>query len=177
MSGFVTEAMIIAQVRNTLVARCREEDEKAKAHEEAGETYTRKYHPALIETAQYQKWIRDRIDSMRERGLLVTTRQLEDIQAKRPLREGDRVRYIGPTRIELTRDGRNYTRETGQEGRIVRAVKGSDTLYQYIFLPDYPKEALDKDGPTVLVAQYAFRERSTGYFQIERLVEGEEAAA
>ena len=123
----------------------------------------------MLNTPQYRKWINDRVEDRRKRGLLVTEQQLEDIKRRRKLQEDDRARYVGPTRMEQTKGGRTYTRQHGQTGTIRGAQRGADGRFVYVFQPDAPREALDPDGPNHLVVEFTFKEGTPAYFTIERI--------
>jgi hypothetical protein len=172
--GYVTVEQIRQQALGALKARVLEEDERAKKAKEAGVEFKRKYHMALFDTPEYKKWIDQRTEDMRRRGLLVTDRQLDDIRKGRRLEEGDKARYVGPDRLEPTRSGRQYTRKSGETGRIVQAVKGNDNLYIYTFMPDVPEAAKQEGGPDMFVATFQFKERTPAYYQVERIPKNNE---
>lgn len=171
MLGYVTEEDIRRQVQQALRARVLEDEQLAEEAKKQGKEYKRKYSMAALKTAKYEKWTQDRIASARARGLLVTPQQLADIRGERRLEEGDRVRYIGPSELQKCRDNRTYLRQTGELGRITKAVRGPNNLMIYTFLPDFPKEALEKDGPHVFVAQLQVQQGTSGYFLLERIPE------
>jgi hypothetical protein len=169
--GYITEDQIRKQIHDSLLTRVRKEDEDAEEAKQKGTEFKRRFSMALLDTPEYKRWIDQRIEDHRKRGLLVTSQQLTDIRYNRPLKEGDRAKFVGTTRIENTRDGRSYTRQYGETGKITQAVRGPDGNHVYLFMPDYPKEALEEGGPDVFVAQLQFKEKTPGYFSIERIPE------
>lgn len=93
-----------------------------RAHQEQNK---KPYDPALLKTPEYTAWVDDIAKRHRERGLLLTKQQLADL--KRPLRAGDKARYVGPTTIERTSTGAEIPRPTGQEGVIIE-VSGNNVI-------------------------------------------------
>jgi len=177
LMGYATAAQLRTQVHDTLRARVLEEDASAEKAKREGRPFKRKYSMAQLDAPEYIRWTEQRLDDYRDRGLLVTEMQLADIKKGRALQEGDRVRFIGETRREETRSGRGYLRQHGETGRIVQAVKGSDTLHVYTYLPDFPKEALEATGPNALVVQLQVKESTQGYFMLERITKNTKTEA
>ena len=75
-------------------------------------------------------WINDRVAIASLRGWLLTDQQFRDMAAGRELRVGDRVRYVGPDRLEQSgTTGAYRSRPHGQEGTIT-AVAGRSLVFQ-----------------------------------------------
>lgn len=177
--GYLTEEQISERARAAFSARIAEETRLLQELEERGEDvarHKRRFPIHAIGSPEYLRWVADRIKDARDRGLLVTAQQLNDVRARRRLLLGDRAKYVGLSRIETTRSGRSYNRMPGETGTISKAVLGSDQRYVYTFTPTIPPGALDKHGPHVFIAELIFREGTPGYFTIERIPESTQDA-
>jgi hypothetical protein len=163
---YVTERILKQRIVDTLQRRILEEDVLAKQTQ----GYTRRYSLEQLREPYYQKWAKTVVDKSRKAGLLITDRQKEDLDADRPLRRGDRVRFIGETRIEQTSDPQNrqYTRHTGEEGSVIEAIDSVDGFF-YRIRPDAPVQALQETGPTVFIADCRVLQNTPGYFEFERI--------
>lgn len=157
------------QARSALQARVREDEARAEEAKKKGETYERKVFMEHFDAPEYQQWIDNLVEKTRRNGLLVTTQQLADFKAARPLKQGDKVRYIGPQRLETTRAGKKYLRRTGQVGRITDVVQGQDGLPILTFRPDVPKEVQSAHGPDMFVAELQVKALTVGYWTLERI--------
>lgn len=169
MLGYMTEVQLREQVRRSFEEAARADEEAARAAAADGAEYKRRYDTKKFGTPEYEAWIQHCIRRTRTAGRLVTPQQLADLAAKRPLREGDRAKYVGLTRLEPTQSGRRYLREHGEVGRIVSAVKGSDGLHTCVFLRETTPAERDPGGPQVFIARLRFAEGTPGYFLIERV--------
>lgn len=79
----------------------------------------------------YQRWVNDTVlETYRRQGLLLTEVQLRDLKAHRAVQEGDRLRYIGPSRLEPSqRTGKLIPRPTGQVGEVVSVQQSQGRRY------------------------------------------------
>jgi len=117
---------------------------------------------------RWEAWIQARCKDMRAQGRLVTDQQLRDLTASRKLREGDKARFVGETRIEETSTGKHVERPEGQEGVIVKAMVGEDNVWCFWFRPKAPVGAEELEG-TIELAEFFFKENTRGYLEIERI--------
>jgi hypothetical protein len=168
MLPFITERQIRERAKTALLDKAKQEEAQAK--EEHWPDDRRKYTADALRDPAFELWVREIVVEKMRAGLLVSDQQYADLKVGRRLQEGDRARFIGETRVEGTKLGRNYTRPRGQEGKIVTAVLSlSDKKYVYTFLPDVPLHARDPDGPEFFVATCEFRESTTGALAFERI--------
>lgn len=104
-----------------------------------------------------ERWTERQLAEMEKQGRLVTETQYRDKLRGRLLREGDRVRYIGPDRDETLPDGRVVHRPNGQTGSIVEVTpKGRVT-----FRPDAP-------APVARIVDLVVMTDTPGYYTLER---------
>lgn len=123
-----------------------------------------------IEGPEYQKWIQDRVEAARAAGWLLSPQQAADIQVQRWLQEGDRVRFIGPSRMEKSpTTGRLVMRPTGQTGTVTSVTKNAwGQVTQFVVMPDIDRktrEAADA-GMTIEVLTLT----TNKWIEFERIV-------
>ena len=126
------------------------------------------FNPAELESPAYRKWIQDRIDAARRDGRLLTDQQYADLMVHRELRVDDRVRYVGPERLETSpATGKQVLRPFGQTGLIIKVEFGAGRKI-YTFLPHIPQNVRDAAaaGLDVEVLQLVTR----AWQELERLV-------
>lgn len=135
---FVTEASIRREAFETLYTK--RAIQQARADEKAPVDMAAIERE--IEGPEYQKWIQDRIEAARRAGWLLSPQQAMDLQAQRWFREGDRVRFIAPSRLEQSPvTKRQILRSTGQEGTIMSVVKNVyGHVTQFTFMPDIDRQ-------------------------------------
>jgi hypothetical protein len=135
MKGYVTEQDIRNEAANALLA-------KRSAQQEDGESVDPMVIEKELSDPRYQRWINDRIEMAKENGRLITPQQAADMKARRGFQEGDRVRYIGPTRLEKSpATGKLRERPSGQLGTINSVVQDTfGNVVQFTFMPDIDKQ-------------------------------------
>jgi len=111
-------------------------------------------------------WADKQIEKAREAHLLLTDQQHTDALAGRRWKIGDRARYIGPERVEVTDDGKELFRRTGEIGTIT-SVTGDKGVAICVFRPDVPEEAVRSADGTIV--EIRFRENTPGAWKIERI--------
>jgi hypothetical protein len=171
LEDYVSESAIRQRVLDALQQRVHEDQMRAEAAKKDGAEYKRKYHMALHDLPEYQRWVDSHVAKAKEDGRLITERQYADLQEGRWLQEGDRARYLGPTTLQKTQSGKNYLRKEGETGTISQVLVGKDNVRQFWFLPDFPKNAADPHGPDVFIAQFHFMQGTPAYFLFERIPE------
>jgi hypothetical protein len=153
---YMTEAQIRTQVVESL---------KAKRRDAKGEVDIQRVQAELADP-KYSRWIEARIEDAKRAKRLVTERQLVDLRRRRELQVGDKVRYIGPQRLETSPvTGRGILRLTGQTGTITRVQKtGSRSVFS--FMPDIDKKTREvAEGMDVEVLELTTAE----WIEFERL--------
>lgn len=70
-----------------------------------------------------ERWVQQLIDKTRISGRLMTDQQFEDWQKHRDLKVGDRVQFVGPTRVERVTDLLNIERSNGQVLTVISVDK------------------------------------------------------
>jgi hypothetical protein len=97
------------------------------------------FDPTVLESETYAAWVENRVAAARASGLVVTQRQYADLTSRRDYKPGDRVRYVGPTRLEPSRSGANVPRPHGQPGTITKVARSAAGPV-YTFMPDIDRE-------------------------------------
>lgn len=120
-----------------------------------------------------QDWIQLRIAEARRSGLLLSEQQHSDWTLGVKLQPGMKVRYIGPTRTELTASGKLVERLQGSTG-LVSGIETDKHGRTIVVAPDEPGRVLDADGePTGenMLVDLAVLEYSRGWLNVERIPE------
>lgn len=114
------------------------------------------------------RWAEQRLAEAEKTGRLISERQWADLREERFLKEGDRAKYVGPTRSETTSSGKQVTRPNGQEGTIIGALKTPGGI-QVTFQPDHPPAVVDTVKSDVELVRLEVMAITPGYFTLERL--------
>jgi hypothetical protein len=115
-----------------------------------------------------ERWVQKRIDAAKKQSRLMTDQQLADWRMTRKLCEGDRARFIGPTRNEITQAQLIVPRPTGQEGIITRVRETRDAR----IITFHPMEAVQPvEAPTAerQFVDLQVREHTKGWLDLERI--------
>ncbi len=131
---FTTEQDIKEQCYNTLYSKL--------ASEAKGKEIDARQVRRMMETPEWQQWIAARVEDARKTRRLLTPIQAADFRAGRGLQEGDRVRYVGPTRLEPSRTTkRMLMRPHGQTGTVIKVfLNASGVLMEFEVMPDITPE-------------------------------------
>lgn len=104
----------------------------------------KEFDPRELESDVMRRWFESRVKLARQAKRLLTEQQHADVISRRELQVDDRVRYVGPTRLEVSpRTRRNILRPHGQTGHITRVERGAGGRPIFTFMPDIPKQTLD----------------------------------
>lgn len=112
-----------------------------------------------------EKWILKRVADAKKRGKLMTDIQLSDWRLGRTFKVGDRAKYIGLERNEVTSLG-VIPRPTGQVGTII-AVENEKGHKIIVFEPDEAVQVIDGEDRHIVNLQV--RENTTGWLCLERI--------
>lgn len=150
--GYVTEESIRSRVAESLYRKRKATNKDLKPGDVESE----------LASAEYQKWIADRIEDARTQGRLLTLQQLRDVEARRIFQVGDTVRYVGANTANMSpATGRYVTLEKGQVGTISRAERNG----VFTFMPHVPRdvvamaEAVDIEVLTITTSRWMDFER------------------
>lgn len=151
--------------------KVRGDEEVAAQAAEQGKEYVRKYHESMIGGPTFEKWYEEGVERAINDKRLMTEQQYADWRAGRHFQVGDRARYIGPQKMELTQSGKYVQRQTGQTGHISHTERTYDGSLIFTFMPDVPPEVLEPGGPDLLVADAMVREYTEDFLYYERIPE------
>ena len=117
-----------------------------------------------------EDWIARRVADTKKQGRLMTDQQLADWRMSRKLCQGDRARYIGPTRDEITQANLIVPRPTGQTGIITRVME-TKTARLITFHPDDAVMPIEVTEPGIdkQFVDLEVREHTPGWLMIERI--------
>lgn len=124
----------------------------------------------------YYTWIEQATERARAAGMLLSDVQYADSVAGRPLRTGDRARYVGPSRVESHEHG-TYVRVQGQEGTVIDVIDRTDRVGNVVlvtFQPDIEsgaREAALTGVVNVVIGRLVVAEGTPGYWDLERITE------
>lgn len=114
------------------------------------------------------KWIAQLTANAKKKGRLMTEQQLADWRLGRKLGTGDKARYIGPDREEITQAQLIVPRPTGQTG-IISGVTEAKTGRTIVFYPDEPQEPVEAPGAERQYVALEVREHTPGWLNLERI--------
>ena len=114
------------------------------------------------------KWIDSLIESARKHSRLMTDIQLADWRLVRKLVTGDRVRYIGPDREEVTQANLIVPRPFGQSG-IITSVLETDEGRVITFSPDEAIAPLNAPEAERQIVELQVKEYTAGWLMLERI--------
>lgn len=118
-----------------------------------------------------EKWVERGINIARQRGVLMTDQQLADWRIGRRLVIGDRAKYIGPTREELTLAGLFVPRPQEQSGTIIAVEADMNGSRVLTFMPDKAETPVKLEETTSQESQFValeVREFTIDWLMIER---------
>lgn len=115
-----------------------------------------------------ERWAEQRLTEAKKSGRLISEHQWSDLRKDRLLKEGDRARYVGPTRDETTSSGATVERPHGQVGTIISALKTPGGV-QVVFQPDRPPFIVDTVNNDVELVRLEVMAITPGYFTLERI--------
>jgi len=115
-----------------------------------------------------ERWLLKLIESARRRGRLMTPQQLADWRLGRKLGTGDRARYIGPDRDEVTQAQLIVPRPNGQLG-IISGTEDTKAGRTIVFYPDEPVEPIEAPGAERQYVALEVREYTPGWLCLERV--------
>jgi len=152
---FTSEKQIREEARKAFEAKRKALKSLAdKDNEAAQKILEDTYDESKIEGPEFDAWVSQCVDHARTNGTLLTETQYQDYRHQRSLREGDKVRYIGPDRTETPSSGSVITRPTGQTG-VITAVESTRYGDIVTFTPEVP--AAQVDGEIVLLRTHNWR--------------------
>ena len=96
--------------------------------EVAATAFAHKGQAALVGSEEFEKWVASNVKTARDTRVLLTAQQYADFAARRGFVVGDRARYVGVTRAELTDKGATVVRSPGQVGTVTAVNSGVVTF-------------------------------------------------
>jgi len=104
----------------------------------------KEFDPRELDTDVIRRWFDTRVKLAKRARRLLTEQQHADVISRRELQVDDRVRYVGPSRLEVSpRTGRQILRPHGQLGHVTQVQRGVGGRPIFTFMPDIPKQTLD----------------------------------
>jgi hypothetical protein len=117
-----------------------------------------------------ENWIRFVTEKAKDEGRLLTNRQYQDMVMRgKTLTKGDRARYVGPDREEVSQDGGSSTRPHGQIGVIVAMEKVDGQNVATFFPADPVMVALPNGAVENKLVNMQVREGTREWLDLERV--------